>query len=121
MPGSHDPGLCLVTSRVWFPVFHGEYTGDWRAYPDQYYGMSLGLKMTTFSYVMMATASLAVGCILLWMIRRSPARAPAPRRSLSAERRARRRRRRRAAHRPRGRGSTPGPYAPRRRTLGGRP
>lgn len=63
--------LAVVTSRVWFPVFHGEYTGDWRKYPDQFYGMSLGLKMTLLSYSVMAAAFVVVGLVLLRLVRRS--------------------------------------------------
>ena len=62
--------LSFVMSRVWFPVYHGEYTGDWRKFPDQFYGMSLGLKMTLTSYSVMAAASLGVGFVLLWLVRR---------------------------------------------------
>jgi len=62
--------LTLVASRLWFPVYHGPYSGDWRAYPDQYYGMSLGLKMTVPSYLMMATGVL-VCLAALWPLTRS--------------------------------------------------
>lgn len=62
--------LTAVASRLWFPVFHGPYTGDWRAYPDQYYGMSMGLKMTVPSYLMMGTACLVCAAVL-WPLTRS--------------------------------------------------
>lgn len=73
--------MAAVTSRLWFPVFHGPFTGDWRAYPDQYYGMSLGLKMTVPSYLMMGTACLVCAAVL-WPLtrpdRRQEATDPAP-------------------------------------------
>lgn len=62
--------LTVVAARLWFPVYHGPYSGDWRAYPDQYYGMSLGLKMTVPSYLMMATGVL-VCLAALWPLTRS--------------------------------------------------
>jgi hypothetical protein len=62
--------LTVVAARLWFPVYHGPYSGNWRAYPDQYYGMSLGLKMTVPSYLMMGTGVLI--CIaVLWPLTRS--------------------------------------------------
>jgi hypothetical protein len=61
--------LVAVASRLWFPVFHGPYTGNWRAYPDQYYGMSLGLKMTVPSYLMMSAACLVCAAVL-WPLTR---------------------------------------------------
>lgn len=57
--------LCLVASRVWFPVFHGKLSGDWRAYPDQFYGMSLGLKMTLMSYSLMGAGCVVCALVLL--------------------------------------------------------
>ncbi len=62
--------LALVTSRVWFPVNHGPYIGDWHKYPDQYYGMSMGLKQTVFSYTLMGFGCLVTAGILYWLIHR---------------------------------------------------
>lgn len=70
--------LSVVASRVWFPVFHRPYTGDWRAYPDQYYGMSLGLKMTVFSYSMMTVATVAIALVLYRLVRDATAHPPDP-------------------------------------------
>jgi hypothetical protein len=62
--------LALVTARVWFPVNHGPYIDDWHKYPDQYYGMSMGLKMTVFSYTLMGFGCLLTGAVLYWLIHR---------------------------------------------------
>jgi hypothetical protein len=62
--------MTLIASRVWFPVNHGPYIGNWREYPDQYYGMSLGLKMTVFSYMIMGLGCLACTAVILWLLRR---------------------------------------------------
>jgi hypothetical protein len=64
--------MTAVTSRLWFPVNHGPYSGDWRAYPDQWYGMSMGLKMTVPSFLMMGTACLVCAAILWPMTRSRP-------------------------------------------------
>lgn len=69
--------LALVTSRVWFPVNHGPYIGDWRKYPDQYYGMSMGLKMTVFSYTLMGFGCLVTAGVLYWLIHRKRPRVEA--------------------------------------------
>jgi hypothetical protein len=62
--------LALVTSRLWFPVNHGPYVGHWSNYPEQYYGMSLGLKMTMFSYTLMGLGCLVSAGILYWLLHR---------------------------------------------------
>jgi len=62
--------LALVTSRLWFPVNHGQYVGHWSNYPEQYYGMSMGLKMTVFSYTLMGFGCLVTAAILYWLIHR---------------------------------------------------
>ncbi len=63
--------LSVVASRIWFPIYEGRgpWTGDWRKFPDQYIGMSLGLKMTVPSYLMMG-AGVLVCAVVLWPLTR---------------------------------------------------
>lgn len=61
--------LTLVTSRLWFPIEHGPRTGDWHKYPDQFYAMSLGLKMTAFSYALFGVCCLLIVGLFVYMVR----------------------------------------------------
>lgn len=69
--------LCVVTSRFWLPLNWGELTGDYRAYPDQYYFMSMGPRMTLLSYMIMLAVTVLMGLAILW-IQRQPPRVGAP-------------------------------------------
>lgn len=59
----------LVMSRVWFPVTQGQWTGEIRQYPDQFYGMSIGFNMTVTSYLIMTALTVAGGATMWWALR----------------------------------------------------
>lgn len=73
--------LAVVQSRVWFPLNRGPLTGDSAEYPDQWYGMSVGTRMTVPSYLAMtavAVASVVVMTLILRARPRRPAAASGP-------------------------------------------
>lgn len=67
----------VVSSRFWFPLAnHGPFSWDSMSYPTQWYAMSVGLRMTIRSYLLMGSLTLlmvAVVAALLVANRRSSA------------------------------------------------
>jgi len=70
-------GLSLLASRVWFPLYHGEFVQRHGRYPNQYYGMSVGTRMTVTSYLIMAGVTVICAVAVWWLVRSSPQREPA--------------------------------------------
>jgi hypothetical protein len=60
--------LSVAVSRVWFPITRGHLTGDITKYPDQYYGMSIGWRMTLTSYGVMAAVTLASALVVCGLV-----------------------------------------------------
>lgn len=59
--------LSILLSRVWFPLNQGELTGNHQLYPDQFYFMSMGPRMTVWSYLLMLGAT-AVIVLVVWLL-----------------------------------------------------